>query len=90
MKNRISHTKNGFRNTIAILIVILSLIIGIQIIYTMFVCPIMEFIMRCNTHTLDVIFVLFSIFKIFAASPVGGSIIFLGCKFAELIGTKEI
>lgn len=90
MRNRISHTKNGFRNTMAILLAILSVMIGMQIVYSMFVCPILEFITRCHTHTLDVMFVLFAVFKILAASPVGGSIILLGCKLAELIGTKEI
>lgn len=90
MKNRISNTKIGFRNTVAILIFIFGLMISGYIgISAMFVCPIMEFVFRCYAHALTVSFVIFAVIKVFLSPIVGGYIILFSYKLAKSISITE-
>lgn len=87
MKIKTQNTRVGFKHTVAAIIFILGLSIGCYIgVYELFVNTILRFIINCNNHTLDVLFVLFSILKVFLSPIIGGFIILLSYKIAEQIG----
>lgn len=87
MKIKTRNTRIGLKHTLSILVFIFGLITGCYVgAYELFANTILKFIINCNSHTLDVLFVLFSILKVFLAPIIGGFIILLSYNIAEQIG----
>lgn len=87
MKIKTHNTRVGLKHTLSVLVFIFGLIIGCYVgAYELFANTILKFIISCNDNTLNVLFVLFSILKVFLAPIIGGFIILLSYKIAEQIG----
>jgi H+/Cl- antiporter ClcA len=87
MKIKTHNTRIGLKHTLSVLVFIFGLIIGCYVgAYALFANTILKFIFSCNDNTLNILFVIFSLVKIFLAPIIGGFIILLSYNIAEQIG----